>query len=115
MSFLSFLGITDVYAQAAPAVGSAGGLMSFLPMLIILVLFMYLMVIRPQTKRAKEQRNLINSLKKGDEAVSIGGIMGRIEKIEDDFITLTISQGVNIVVQKNAISGLVPKGTLKNL
>jgi len=116
MNILAFFGITDAFADAATTAAPTGsqGLMSFLPMLVILVLFMYFLVIRPQTKRAKEQRNLLASLKKGDEVISSGGILGKIEEVSDDFIVLTIAEKVNIRVQKGAILGFMPKGTIKS-
>jgi len=112
MSILAILGVTDALADAvAPA--SPPGMMSFLPMLIILILFMYFMVIRPQTKRAKDHRNLLSNLKKGDEVVTAGGILGRIDELHDDFVELNIADKVNIKVQKGSISGFMPKGTIK--
>ena len=115
MNILAFLGIADAFADTAPApTGGLQGMMSFLPMLVILILFMYFMVIRPQTKRAKEHRNLVSNLKKGDEVVTAGGILGKIDEISDDFITLTIAEKTNIKVQKGSVSGFVPKGTLKS-
>lgn len=114
MNILTFLGITDAFADAAATPTGIQGMMSFLPMLVILILFMYFMVIRPQTKRAKEHRNLLSNLKKGDEVVTAGGILGKIDEINDDFITLTIAEKVNIKVQKGSVSGFMPKGTLKS-
>ena len=115
MNILAFLGIANAFADgAAPAPTSSQGMMSFLPMLVILILFMYFMVIRPQTKRAKEHRNLLSNLKKGDEVVTAGGILGKIDEISDDFITLTIADKVSVRVQKGSVSGFVPKGTLKS-
>ena len=113
---MSFALISDAFAEGAAGAPSTGqGLMSMLPLLVILVLFMYFMIIRPQSKRAKEQKNLISSLQKGDEAMTIGGILGKIEKISDDYITLSIAEGVNIQVQKNAVSGVLPRGTIKSI
>lgn len=121
--------ISDAFAEAtstaAGAVGSATGstaapstgqsLMSFLPMIVLLVLFMYFMVIRPQSKRAKEHKNLMSGLQKGDEVVTLGGILGKIEKIADDFLVLNIAENTNVTVQKNAIANVVPRGTIKRV
>jgi len=114
MNIFAFLGITDAFADAAAPAASTPGMMSFLPMLVILILFMYFMVIRPQTKRAKEHRNLLSNLKKGDEVITAGGILGRIEELGDDFIVLNIAEKVDIKVQKGSVSGFVPKGTVKS-
>jgi preprotein translocase subunit YajC len=117
----TFLGITSAYAAApigtvaAPSQsGSGGGLMSLLPMLIIFILFMYFVMIRPQTKKAKEHNKLMVNLKKGDEIVTIAGMLGRIEKITDEFITVNIAENVNVSMRKNAISAVLPKGTIKS-
>lgn len=131
INLLGILGIADAYAadatNAAVAATTAAatttattpstgqGLLSMLPMLIILVLFMYFMVIRPQSKRAKEHRNLLSGLQVGDEIVIAGGILGRIEKISDNFIVLNIAENTNISVQKNSILSCVPKGTMKSV
>ena len=90
------------------------GLASFLPFIIIFVLF-YFMLIRPQMKQAKEQRNLIDNLKTGDEIVSNSGILGKITKLSDQFATLEVSKNVEIKIQKNTIQTLLPKGTIKSI
>ena len=92
MTILNLLGIGTAYAADAAAPSAGQGLISMLPMLIILILFMYFLIIRPQSKRAKEHRSLVNSLQKGDEVITTGGILGKITKISDDFITLTIAE-----------------------
>jgi preprotein translocase subunit YajC len=120
---LSLIGISNAYADTAAGAGGAAsgaapttsqGLLSFLPMLLILVFFMYFMVIRPQSKRAKDHRNLIGGLKVGDEVVTLGGIFGKIEKIGDDAITLNIAENVSIMIQKSSVAHSVPKGTIKS-
>ncbi len=90
------------------------GLASFLPFIIIFVLF-YFMLIRPQMKQAKEQRNLIDNLKTGDEIVSNSGILGKITKLSNQFATLEVSKNVEIKIQKNTIQTLLPKGTIKSI
>lgn len=116
MSILSLIGISDALADttAAAAPNAGQGFISFLPMLVLLVLFMYFMVIRPQSKRAKEHKNLMSGLQKGDEVLTIGGVLGKIEKIDDSFIQLAIAEGVVIRIQKSAIASCVPKGTIKS-
>jgi preprotein translocase subunit YajC len=114
MSMLSLIGIADAFAaDAAPS--TSQNIMSFLPLLVLLVLFMYFMVIRPQAKRSKEQKNLLGSLQKGDEIVTVGGVLGRIEKIAENFIVVSIAEGVNIHIQKNAVGNCLPKGTIDSI
>lgn len=114
MLWLSMLLIPSAFAGTTTAAGdpAKSGWFSVLPMLILLVAFMYLMVIRPQSKRAKEQKALMSNLKKGDEIVTIGGILGKIEKINDNFIVISVAEGVEITIQKNAIANILPKGTI---
>lgn len=108
-SILNFI-IPTASAQAA-----GGGEMGMLNLLfpIILIGAFYFMLIRPQTKRAKEHKQMVESLKKGDEVVSGGGILGRITEIGENFVQLEVAEGVNIRIQKQAIGNLMPKGTSK--
>lgn len=101
-------------ALAAPAAAPENTLMSFLPMIIIFVLF-YFMLIRPQMKQAKEQRNMIAALQKGDEVATAGGIVGKVTKVSDGFVALEVATDVVINVQKHTIQTLLPKGTIKGL
>ncbi len=103
--------ISSAFAQAAPA-AAPNPLTSFLPLIIIFGIF-YFMLIRPQMKRAKEARAMVAALAKGDEVLTTGGILGRIEDIADSFVTLEIAPDVRIKVQKNAIGAVLPKGTIK--
>lgn len=106
--------INDAFAaDAAPT--TAQGLMSVLPMIAILFLFMYFMVIRPQSKRNKEHKNLISNIQKGDEIMTLGGVLGKIEKISNDFVVVNVAESTNIIVQRNAISNVLPKGTIKSV
>ena len=88
--------------------------MSFAPMIIIFVLFWF-MLIRPQMKQAKEQRNMIAALQKGDEVATAGGIVGKVTKVSEGFIALEIAPEVIINVQKHTVQTLLPKGTIKTL
>ena len=90
------------------------GLASFLPFIIIFVLF-YFMLIRPQMKQAKEQRALIDNLKTGDEVISNSGILGKITKLSTQFATLEVAKNVEIKIQKQTIQTLLPKGTIKSI
>ncbi|KZZ73696.1 preprotein translocase subunit YajC, partial [Oleiphilus sp. HI0130] len=79
------------------------------------ILIFYFLMWRPQSKRAKEHKNLVSSLSKGDEVVSSGGIAGKITKVSEDFISVEVSEGVELKIQKVAVSSVLPKGTLKGL
>lgn len=103
--------IASAYAQDAAPPG--GGLMSFLPLIIIFVIF-YFLLIRPQMKRAKEHRELVGNLSKGDEVVTNGGLLGKITDVGDTFITLELAENVVIRVQRHAVSSVMPKGTVKS-
>ena len=113
MSLLSLIGITSAYA-AAPAPTTQGSLMSLLPMLIIFVGVAYFLIIRPQAKRAKEQKKLMSDLSIGDEVMTAGGIVGRIEKLNDGFIRLSLGT-TEITIQKSSIANILPKGTLESM
>ncbi|HSE13833.1 MAG TPA: preprotein translocase subunit YajC [Rudaea sp.] len=104
--------ISNAYAQAADAAAQPNPLISFLPLLVLFAVF-YFMLIRPQMKRAKEQRTMIAALAKGDEVVTNGGIAGRIDELGDSFVSLEIAPNVKIKLQKSAITLVLPKGTLK--
>lgn len=107
--------ISDAIAAAQPTTGGQmDGSFSLIMIGAIFVLF-YFMLIRPQNKRAKEHRELMSKLKKGDEVVTSGGILAKISKIDDQYIKLTIAEGVEISIQINSISSVLPKGTLKSL
>ena len=107
--------IAPAYAQSAPASAPFGSdLMAFLPMIAIFVVF-YFLLIRPQQKKAKEARAMLDALQKGDEVVTAGGVLGRISKIGDQYLTLEIASGTEIMVQRGAIAQLLPKGTIKAL
>jgi len=105
--------VSSAYAQAAGGAAQPNPLLSFLPLLVLFAVF-YFMLIRPQMKRAKDQRNMISALAKGDEVVTNGGVAGRIDDIGDSFVTLEIATNVKVKLQKNAISLVLPKGTLKS-
>lgn len=111
MSLIDFF-LSPAYAQAAPAAPSP--LVQFAPLVILIVIF-YFMLIRPQMKRSKEQRQMLSALAKGDEAVTSGGIAGKIIHISENYISLEVSEGVAIKVQKSSVSSVLPKGTLKAL
>lgn len=108
--------ISNAYADTAAATSPAqGGGFSLIMMLVVFILFMYFMVWRPQSKRAKEQRDLLNGLTKGDEVVTAGGILGKITKVSDHYVTLSLADNVEIAIQKSSIVNALPKGTLKSI
>lgn len=114
MSILNLIGITDAMAQAPAATpAQGGGFLSLLPTLIIFILIFYFLLIRPQSKRAKDHRKLIEGLAKDDEVITTGGMAGRIVEISDNFIVMNVGKDVNVNFQKNAIATVLPKGTLK--
>lgn len=106
---------TTVATPAAPAQHAGGGIMEMVAMLAIFMILFWFLLIRPQNKRAKELQNTLASLKKGDEVLTTAGIVGRVVDIGDDFITLNLSDNVNVTFQKQHIASLLPKGTLKNI
>jgi len=87
--------------------------MSLLPFIVIFVLFWF-MLIRPQMKRAKEQKKMLDALQKGDEVVTAGGLLGKVTKVGDQYVSLEIADGVVVQVQKPTIQAVLPKGTLKS-
>ena len=110
MSLLIDDAVADGVAKA-----QGGGLLSMLPMLVILVAFMYFMVIRPQTKRAKEHKNLMGSLQVGDEVTTVGGMLGTIDKVADNFVILVVANDSKVTIQKGAITAILPRGTIKGI
>ncbi|MCC2963082.1 preprotein translocase subunit YajC [Massilia sp. IC2-278] len=109
--------ISNAYAQTTTAAadpGLMGNLTTFAPLLIMFVV-MYFLMIRPQQKRQKEAKAMMDALAKGDEVVTAGGILGRVTKVSDTYVTLEIATNTELVVQKNAVTTLLPKGTLKSL
>lgn len=109
--------ISSAYAQAAGAAGEQGSLMSLLPLILMFVVIWFLMI-RPQMKRSKEHKAMVEALQKGDEVITAGGMLGRITKLSDAYVTLEIAEGkdgpIEVVVQKQTVGMLLPKGTLKN-
>jgi len=106
--------ISSAHAQTTAASDPTGGFMQLLPIILMFVV-LYFLMIRPQMKRAKEHKALIEALAKGDEVVTGGGIAGRITRVSDNFIALEVAEGIEIQVQKPAVTVLLPKGTLKAL
>ncbi|MBK9594579.1 MAG: preprotein translocase subunit YajC [Rhodocyclales bacterium] len=108
--------ISNAWAQAAPAAGGdpTSGLMGMLPIILMFVVLWFLMI-RPQMKRAKEHKAMVEAMQKGDEVLTNGGIAGRITKVGETYIAVEIAENVEISLQKNAVTAILPKGTLKTL
>lgn len=104
--------ISNAYAQ--DAAGPAGGGMELLIMMAVFFAIMYFMIIRPQQKRSKEHKNMLESLSKGDEIVTGGGLLGKVTNIGEGFTEMEIAEGVTVKVQKQAIATVMPKGTMKD-
>ena len=103
--------ISNAYAQADTA--AAGGLMSFLQLIVIFAVF-YFMLIRPQMKRSKEHKQLVSQLSKGDEVITNGGLLGKITDVSDTFVTLELADNLQIKLQRQAVANVMPKGTIKS-
>jgi preprotein translocase subunit YajC len=106
--------MADAPAAVAPAMQQADPLMSFLPLILIFAV-MYFLLIRPQAKRQKEHKKLIEALGKGDEVLTSGGMLGRVIELGDAFITLEIADGAQVLVQRVAVTTVLPKGTMRDL
>ena len=109
--------ISDAFAQQAAAAGGAGYEQIFIMVAMFAVL--YFLMIRPQMKRAKEHKAMVEALQKGDEVITQGGVVGRIVKVDENYIRLEVAEGkdgaVELLVQRSAVGMLLPKGTLKSL
>lgn len=106
--------ISNAYAQTAGAAGPLGGLMEFLP-IILMFGVLYFLMIRPQMKKAKEHKALLAALQKGDEVVTGGGLTGRVTKVGEAYVHVEIAEGVEVVVQKPSVVIVLPKGSLKGV
>ena len=108
--------ISSAFAQTAPAAAAGGDmqstLMSMLPLLLMFAV-LYFVMIRPQMKKQKEHRAMIDALAKGDEVVTAGGLLGKVSKIGEGYIGVEIASGVEVQLQRSAVVQVLPKGTLK--
>lgn len=111
MSLIDFV-LSPAYAQAAPT--APNPFFQFAPLVVLVVIF-YFMLIRPQMRRSKEHRQMLGALAKGDEAVTSGGMTGKVMNISENYVTLEIADGVSVKIQKSAVTSVLPKGTLKSL
>ena len=104
--------ISSAHAQAAGA-AQPNPLMQMLPLVLIFVVF-YFLLIRPQTKRAKEHRAMVAALAVGDEVATGGGLLGKVTEVSDQFLTVEIADGVAVKIQRHTVQSVLPKGTLKS-
>ena len=108
--------ISSAFAQTAPAAAAGGDmqstLMSMLPLLLMFVV-LYFVMIRPQMKKQKEHRAMIDALAKGDEVVTAGGFIGKVSKLGDAYVGIELATGVEVQMQRSAVVQVLPKGTLK--
>lgn len=111
---LSLIPVAYAAIVDGPTPGGAEGF-QLIFLLVVFAAFFYFILWRPQSKRAKEHRDLVSNLAKGDEVITAGGILGRINKTSEDFVVIAIAEGVDIVVQKSSIAATVPKGTMNSM
>ncbi len=104
--------ISDALAAAPEA--QADPIMSLLPLVFIFVVF-YFLLIRPQSKKAKAHKQMVETLAKGDEIVTNGGLLGKLSKVGDNFVEVELAEGMTVKLQRNAIANVMPKGTIKGL
>ena len=103
--------ISNAYAQSAA--GGGDPLMTFLPLILIFVVF-YFLLIRPQQKRQKEHRAMVEGLQSGDEVVTAGGVLGKVTAVGDQFVSVEVANGVVLRVQRHTVGSVLPKGTIKS-
>jgi len=103
--------ISNAFAEAAAPV-SGGGIMDYLPLVALVAVF-YFMVLRPQSKRAKEHKAMMEALQRGDEVVTVGGEVGTVSKVYEQYAGVQLAENFEVIVQKSAIQSVLPKGTIK--
>ncbi len=104
--------ISNAYAETAAA--PQGGIMDFLPLIALIAVF-YFLVLRPQSKRAKEHKAMVEALQRGDEIITLGGEVGTVSKVFEEYVGLQLAENVEVTVQKAAIQNVLPKGTIKSI
>lgn len=105
--------ISEAFAQTATASGPASFLTGPLPMLVLMMVAMFFLIIRPQQKKQKEHKAMIEAIAKGDEVIIGGGVLGRVSKIGESFLHIEVASGVELQVQRGAVVQVLPKGTYK--
>jgi len=108
--------ISSAFAQTAPAAAAEGGmqssLMSMLPLVLMFVV-LYFVMIRPQMKRQKEHRAMVEALARGDEVATAGGLLGKVTRLGDTYLGVELATGVEVTLQRSAVVQVLPKGTMK--
>jgi preprotein translocase subunit YajC len=115
LTMSTMLFVTTAVAEGVEMQTQQGSIVSSMLMFGVIFVMFYVLMIRPQNKRQKEHKDLIGNLTVGDEIITTGGILGKIAKVSDNFFILTISEGVDVPVQKQAVASALPKGTIKAL
>lgn len=121
MTFLSLLGIEDAMAavgqagQAGAGTQPQGSVLQALLVPVLLIVVFYFLLIRPQSKRAKEQRSMLEKIAIGDEVMTSGGILGRVVRLRDQYVVVKIARDVEVTLQKGSIATVLPKGTVESL
>lgn len=106
--------ISPAFAQGSGGVAGEGGLVTLLPIVLMFVL-LYFIMIRPQVKRQKEHKSMVEGLQKGDEVVTAGGVVGKITELREAYVSVEVAPNTEISVQKSAVQTLLPKGTIKSI
>ena len=106
--------ISSAFAEAGAQQAQGGGIQLLL-LIGLMFVMMYFMIIRPQSKRAKEHRAMLEALSKGDEVVTNGGMLGKVSEIGENFVQIKIAEGTEVKVQRQAVAAVMPKGTMKSL
>jgi preprotein translocase subunit YajC len=113
---MPFMFISSAFAQTAPAAAAGGDLqstlMGMLPLVLMFVV-LYFVMIRPQMKKQKEHRAMVDAIAKGDEVVTVGGVLGTVTKVGEGYIGLEVASGVEVQIQRSAVVQVLPKGTIK--
>ena len=115
MNLLFVLGIGDAFGATVDKISKHPNVLSMIWLPLLIILIFYFLLIRPQTKRAKEQKSTLDKLAVGDEIMSTGGILAKVTHIGDNFVVLEISRDVEITMQKSSIASVLPKGTLDSI
>ena len=103
--------IPDAWAQGAPNAATSGILN--IALLLVFVLMLYFLLLRPQIKRAKQHKQMVDALSKGDEIVTSGGLLGKISQVEESFVVIEVAKGTEVRIQKSSVASVLPKGTYK--
>jgi len=110
MNLMNFF-ISNAYAQSATSTES---LLSLAPLVLIFIVF-YFLLIRPQSKRQKEHREMVENISKGDEVTTAGGMLGKVTEVKDNFVKIQVADNVEVTVQKHTVGAVMPKGTIKSV